>query len=76
MISELSTGDKLSIKGKLFELTKKLTLIEHEKEFQQRFPFQPETTKYVLPERANNCFLGNIEKAEIIRKVCLASSCW
>jgi hypothetical protein len=40
-INDLSPGNKLSLKGKLFELQKKLTLLDLEKKISEEYPFQP-----------------------------------
>ena len=70
MISDLSPGDKLSLKGKLFELQKKLNIIDiqHQNDRKEACSFKPTILSYDLPERDNNV-LESIKKAEIIRKV-------
>ena len=40
-INDLSTGNKLSLKGKIFELQRKLSLIDLEKKIVEEYPFQP-----------------------------------
>ena len=40
-INELSPGVKLSLKGKLFELQKKLSLLDLERKMVEECPFQP-----------------------------------
>ena len=63
----LSPGDKMNLKGQLFELSKKLNMIDIEKK--KPIPsFQPKIKSYDLPNREPN-FMGNVDKAEVIRKV-------
>lgn len=67
--SQLPLCDRLSLKGKLFELQKKLQLIDLEQKMQEQFPYKPQIlSSYELPNRQHD-FLENINKAEIIRKV-------
>lgn len=68
MISDLSPGDKLSLKGKIFELQKKLQIIDFETKRDGEFSFKPTILNYNLPERKVDV-LENIQKAEMIRKV-------
>lgn len=70
MLSDLSLGDRLNLKGKLFELQKKLQIIDLEQKLDEQFPYKPQisTKKYDLPNRQPT-FIENIQKAEIIRKV-------
>lgn len=68
MISELSPGDKLSLKGKIFELRKKLNMVEVEQQRKDEFSFRPSVAKYENLQRGND-FLGSIERAEVMRKV-------
>jgi hypothetical protein len=70
MISDLSPGDKLSLKGKLFELQKKLQIIDFQERRKEEFSYKPKLFDYHLPDRESNV-LDNINKAEIIRKVSL-----
>mmetsp|Transcript_19359 Transcript_19359/g.32834 ORF Transcript_19359/g.32834 Transcript_19359/m.32834 type:complete len:554 (-) Transcript_19359:743-2404(-) len=67
MISDLSPGDKLSLKGKIFELQKKLQIIDIRKKQNEEYPYKPKTTQYELPDRNSNV-LESINKAELIRK--------
>jgi hypothetical protein len=67
-IAELSPGDKLSLKGKIFELQKKLNLIDVVQQSTEQFSFQPEITNYSLPNRDSN-FIKNVNEAEECRKV-------
>lgn len=67
-VADLKPGDKLSLKGKIFELQKKLNLIDVEQQNTPEYSFEPEITKYKLPHRENN-FLDNMKKAEESRKV-------
>jgi len=69
MISDLSPGDRLSLKGKLFELQKKLNIIDIEHRLDEQYSFQPKILDYDLPNRQKS-FLENSTKADIIRKVC------
>jgi hypothetical protein len=68
MISDLSPGDKLSLKGKIFELQKKLQIIDIRNKQKEEFSYKPTLYNYNLPDRHNNV-LESINKAEIIRKV-------
>eukprot|EP00981_Chlorochromonas_danica_P008856 scaffold2320_cov168-Ochromonas_danica.AAC.8 len=66
--SQLPLCDRLSLKGKLFELQKKLQLIDLEQKMNEQFPYKPQIlSSYELPNRQHD-FLENINKAEIIRK--------
>lgn len=67
MISALPIGDKLALKGKLFELQKKLNIIELENQSKEEFTFQPEIIDFELPDR-DRCFDENVRRAELIRK--------
>mmetsp|Transcript_16949 Transcript_16949/g.37688 ORF Transcript_16949/g.37688 Transcript_16949/m.37688 type:complete len:257 (+) Transcript_16949:118-888(+) len=67
MISDLSPGDKLSLKGKIFELQKKLQIIEFRNKQNEEFPYKPKTTRYDLPDRDRNV-LVRINKAELMRQ--------
>ena len=66
-ISQLSPGDKLSLKGKIFELQKRLNLLDVSQQNTEEYPFKPEITSYELPGRQKN-FIENINRAEVIRK--------
>lgn len=69
MISDLSPGDKLSLKGKIFELQKKLQIIDIRNRQKEEFSYKPTLySSYDLPDRHGNV-LESINKAEIIRKV-------
>lgn len=68
MISDLSAGDRLSLKGKLFELQKKLTIMDLEQRLDNQYPYQPQIKSYDLPNRPRD-FIQNNAKAEIIRQV-------
>ena len=68
MLSDLSPGDKLSLKGKIFELQKKLQIIDIRNRQKEEFSYKPTLYNYDLPNRDNNV-LDSINKAEIIRKV-------
>ena len=68
MLSDLSPGDKLSLKGKIFELQKKLQIIDYKNKQKQEFSYKPKLFNYDLPDRESNV-LESINKAEIIRKV-------
>jgi hypothetical protein len=67
MISDLSAGDRLSLKGKLFELQKKLTIMDLEQRLDNQYPYQPQIKSYDLPNRPRD-FIQNNAKAEIIRQ--------
>ncbi len=67
-LSDLSTGEKLALKGQLFELRKKLNAIELQNQQTETFSFQPElVTQYKLSDRENN-YTKNVEKAEHMRR--------
>lgn len=66
LISELSPGEKLSLKGKLYELRKKLNIIDIEEKRNSELSFQPELIEYNLPQYGN--FISNTERAAIMRK--------
>jgi hypothetical protein len=70
-LSDLSFGDKMSLKGKLFELQKKLKLMGIQKELEDdpEATFQPilEAGNYIVTDREVD-FISNVEKAEAIRK--------
>ena len=70
-LSDLSFGDKMSLKGKLFELQKKLNLIGIQKEMEEdpEATFQPtfEARQFNLRDRHKN-FHTNVMKSETIRK--------
>jgi hypothetical protein len=68
MISDLSPGDRLSLKGKLFELQKKLTILDLEQRLDNQYSYQPQIKPYELPNRPRN-IIENSAKAEIIRQV-------
>ena len=59
MISDLSPGDKLSLKGKIFELQKRLNIldIESKRNNEMSTMFKPTIYTYSLParERYNMC---------------------
>ncbi len=74
MISDLSHGDRMSLKGKLFELQKKLSIIDLESKLDESYSYRPKIIEYDLPNRSPGSFMENSDKAEIIRKVC--SSCF
>jgi hypothetical protein len=69
-VSELSAGDKLSLKGKIFDLQRKLNLLDVGQQTTETFPFQPQITSYNLPHRTND-FIQNIARSEEQRKVIL-----
>jgi hypothetical protein len=67
-ISELSPGDKLSLKGKLFELQRKLSLVELEQAQEPDCSFRPAITDFELPDRHPD-YSENVRRAEEARKV-------
>lgn len=67
MISDLPLCDRLSLKGKLFELQKKLQLIDLEQKLDEQYSYKPALRPYDLPNRQEH-FIDNINKAELIRK--------
>ena len=66
-ISQLSPGDKLSIKGKLFDLQKRLNIMEIEQQQQPEYTFHPEIIQYDLPARHSD-FTENVRRAQEIRQ--------
>ena len=67
MISSLPIGDKLSLKGKLFELQKNLNIIELENQSKDELTFRPEILEFALPDRERT-FDENVRRAEMIRR--------
>jgi hypothetical protein len=53
MISELSPGDKLSLKGKIFELRKRLNEVEVENQRAGEYSFRPQVQSYEHLERVS-----------------------
>lgn len=68
MISDLSAGDRMSLKGKLFELQKKLTIMDLEQKLDNQYSYQPQIKPYDIPNRQRS-FMENNAKAEIMRQV-------
>ena len=66
-VNQLSPGDKLSLKGKIFELQKKLNILDVEQQHTEDYSFRPEITQYKLPNRQND-FINNLNQAEETRK--------
>ncbi len=68
-VSELTLGEKLSLKGQLFELRKKLNVIDAENKSREEFSFKPQlvTEYYELPDRESS-YTKNVERAEMMRK--------
>ncbi len=74
-LSDLTPGEKLSLKGRLFELQKKLNLIgiNEQMETEQGLTFQPNIeTEYKPLEHRHDDFIKNVQKAEEIRKVIIS----
>lgn len=67
MISELSPGDKLSLKGKIFELRKRLNEVDNEQQRAEEYSFRPQLSNYDHQERGGD-FYQSIERAELMRK--------
>ena len=65
--SAMSIGEKLSLKGKLFDLSRKLSLFEVETAIQEECTFTPVTNKYSLPDRESS-FEANVQRAELIKQ--------
>lgn len=70
MISDLSPGDKLSLKGKIFELQKKLNIIDIQNKRNEEYSYKPKLypNKYQLEDRDHSIF-ESLNQAEAIRKV-------
>ena len=68
-VADLSLGEKLALKGQLFELRKKLKAIELQNQQTETFPFRPAlvTDYYELPDREIS-YSKNVERAEQIRR--------
>lgn len=56
-----------SLKGKIFELQKKLNILDVEQQNKEDFSFHPEITHYKLPNRKDD-FINNLNQAEETRK--------
>jgi len=70
MISDLSPWDKLSLKGKIFELQKKLSIIDIQTKRQEEFSYRPSLiSNYQLLGGRDGNILDNIHRAEVIRRV-------
>jgi hypothetical protein len=67
-IAQLSPGDKMSLKGKIFQLQKKLNILDVEQQTTEEYSFRPEINYYPLPHRTND-FMHNMKKADEDRKV-------
>jgi hypothetical protein len=72
-VSQLPFGDRMSLKGKLFELQKKLNLLEIDEKVkeEQGLTFRPvmEAASYKQISERPKDFFTNVQKAELIRKV-------
>lgn len=68
MLSDLSPGDRLSLKGKIFELQKKLNIIGLEQELEEKPSFKPNINEYDLPNRPRN-FYEQSQKVEMMKQV-------
>jgi len=68
-VSDLSLGEKLALKGQLFELRKKLNAIELQNQQTETFSFRPElvTDYYELPDREVS-YSKNVDRAEQMRR--------
>ena len=69
-MEDLSIGERLALKGQLFELQKKLNIIDQENRSKEQHTFQPESfTEDYKPvtDRESN-YVKNVERAEIIRQ--------
>jgi hypothetical protein len=70
-VADLSSGDKLSLKGKIFELQKRLHVIELEEKIkeEQDITYKPIifTKPYDLPGRDDD-FTESVRRAEMIRR--------
>jgi hypothetical protein len=75
MISDLSPGDKLSLKGRIFELQKKLSLLDLEarqaEKQTQEHPYTPTifTNKSPYKRVQDSSAVVNMNVAEVIRQV-------
>jgi hypothetical protein len=68
-VSDLTLGEKLALKGQLFELRKKLNAIELQNQQTETYSFRPAlvTEYYELPDRENS-YVKNVERAEQMRR--------
>ena len=69
-ISDMNSGERMSLKGKLFDLQKNLKLLEVEEQMNNEMDctFQPNLkATYRLPFREKN-FNDSVRKADMIRK--------
>ena len=67
-LNDLTSVEKMSLKLKIFDLQKKLHLLEIEKEIIEEYPFKPELhSSYHIKDRDRN-FLDNLEKNNQIRE--------
>ena len=69
-ISDMNQGERMSLKGKLFDLQKSLKLLELEEQMNNEADctFKPKLeAKYELPHREKN-FSESVKRADMIRK--------
>lgn len=57
----------MSLKGKIFELQKKLNILDVGQQNTEDFSFHPEITQYKLPNRKDD-FINNLSEADESRK--------
>lgn len=70
MISDLSPWDKLSLKGKIFELQKKLSIIDIQTKREEEFSYRPALiSNYRLLSGRDSNVLDNIQRADVLRRV-------
>lgn len=66
-MNDLSPGNKLSLKGKIFELQKKFDILEMEEKITETCPFQPKLSTPQIERKES--FLENVTMSEQMRKV-------
>lgn len=70
-VAQLSPGDKLSLKGKIFELQKKLNILDIAQQNTEEYSFRPEITRYELPDRHED-YIQNVSRAQEASRVSVA----
>ena len=67
-MKDLSIGERLALKGQLFELQKKLNVIDLENQRKEEHTFQPEsfTGDYEPVTDRESSYVKNVQRAEIL----------